>query len=118
MNYNYYFPMKEKDIIYFDNAATTYKPITVINKEIEYLTTYTSNAHRGDYNISFKVDDEIDYTRELVRKFINAKDKSEIIFTQNTTDSMNLVINGFFEYLLNEGDEVILTKSEQMVLYL
>ncbi|MCI8330832.1 MAG: cysteine desulfurase [Bacilli bacterium] len=106
------FVMKKKNLIYFDNAATTFKPVKVINKELEYLTEYTANSHRGDYNISFKVDDEIDNTRDLVAKFINAKHKDEIIFTANTTDSLNMVINGFFGYYLNEGDEVILTKSE------
>ena len=106
------FVMKKKNLIYFDNAATTFKPVKVINKELEYLTEYTANSHRGDYNISFKVDDEIDNTRDLVAKFINAKHKDEIIFTANTTDSLNMIINGFFGYYLNEGDEVILTKSE------
>ena len=112
MNIEKDFVMKKKNIIYFDNAATTFKPIKVINKELEYLTEYTANSHRGDYNISFKVDDEIDNTRDLVAKFINAAHKDEIIFTSNTTESLNMIINGFFGYYLNEGDEVIITKSE------
>lgn len=112
MNMEKDFVMKKKNIVYFDNAATTFKPVSVINKELEYLTEYTSNSHRGDYNISFKVDDEIDNTRDLVAKFINASHKDEIIFTSNTTDSLNMIINGFFGYYLNEGDEVIITKSE------
>ena len=112
MNYDKYFPMKNDNLIYFDNAATTLKPISVINKEIEYMSLYSANSHRGDYNISFKVDDEIDNTRELTRKFINARHKDEIIFTKNTTDSLNLVINGFFKNILKENDEVILNKAE------
>lgn len=112
MNIEKDFVMKNEDIIYFDNAATTFKPISVINKEMEYLTKYTANSHRGDYNISFKVDDEIDESRYLVSKYINSKSKDEIIFTSNTTDSMNLIINGFFGEYLREDDEVILTKSE------
>lgn len=112
MNIEKDFVMKNEDIIYFDNAATTFKPISVINKEMEYLTKYTANSHRGDYDISFKVDDEIDESRYLVSKYINSKSKDEIIFTSNTTDSMNLVINGFFGEYLREDDEVILTKSE------
>ena len=84
MNYDKYFPNEKMIIlIYFDNAATTLKPISVINKEIEYMSLYSANSHRGDYNISFKVDDEIDNTRELTRKFINARHKDEIIFTKN-----------------------------------
>ena len=112
MNIEKDFVMKNKDLIYFDNAATTFKPIKVINKEMEYITQYSANSHRGDYNISFKVDDEIDNTRNLVKEFINAKRKEEIIFTSNTTDSLNIIINGFFGTYLESGDEVILTRSE------
>ena len=73
-----------KQLVYFDNAATTFKPDCVVNKICEYYYKYCSNSHRGDYDISFKVDDEIDYTRDLVKMFINAKRKEEIIFTKNT----------------------------------
>ncbi len=112
MNFDKFFPMKKEELIYFDNAATTFKPIQVINKEIEYMSMYTANSHRGDYNISFKVDDEIDNTRELVKSFINARHKEEIIFTSNTTDSLNLVVNGYFKNYLSSSDEVILNKAE------
>lgn len=112
MNFDKFFPMKKEELIYFDNAATTFKPIQVINKEIEYMSMYTANSHRGDYNISFKVDDEIDNTRELVKSFINARHKEEIIFTGNTTDSLNLVVNGYFKNYLSSSDEVILNKAE------
>lgn len=106
------FPMLEKNIIYFDNAATTFKPKRVINKILEYYNEYNANTSRGDYDISFRVDDEIDYTRDLVKMFINAKRKEEIIFTKNTTDSLNLVVFGFFLNYLNDGDEIILSSSE------
>ena len=112
MNVDKFFPMKKEELIYFDNAATTFKPIQVINKEIEYMSMYTANSHRGDYNISFKVDDEIDNTTELVKSFINARHKEEIIFTSNTTDSLNLVVNGYFKNYLCSNDEVILNKAE------
>ena len=112
VNVDKFFPMKKEELIYFDNAATTFKPIQVINKEIEYMSMYTANSHRGDYNISFKVDDEIDNTRELVKSFINARHKEEIIFTSNTTDSLNLVVNGYFKNYLASNDEVILNKAE------
>jgi len=112
VNVDKFFPMKKEELIYFDNAATTFKPIQVINKEIEYMSMYTANSHRGDYNISFKVDDEIDNTRELVKSFINARHKEEIIFTSNTTDSLNLVVNGYFKNYLSSNDEVILNKAE------
>ena len=106
------FPMKEKNIIYFDSAATTFKPYRVIDKMNEYYYNYNANSHRGDYDISFKVDDEIDYTRDLVKMFINAKRKDEIIFTKNTTESLNIIAFGFFMNYLNENDEVILSSSE------
>ena len=106
------FPMKEKNIIYFDNAATTFKPYRVINKMDEYYTSYNANSHRGDYDISFKVDDEVDYTRDLVKMFINARRKEEIIFTKNTTDSLNMIVFGFFLNYLKSGDEVIVPSSE------
>ena len=112
MNYNEDFPMLKKGIVYFDNAATTYKPKNVINSLIDYNVNFTANSHRGDYNTSFKVDDEIDKTREKVRKFINADLKEEIIFTMNTTDSLNMVVNGFFEQILEKDDEIILSKAE------
>ena len=106
------FPMLEKSLVYFDNAATTFKPKSVIDKVLEYYNDYTANSHRGDYDNSFKVDDEIDYTRDLVKMFINAKRKEEIIFTKNTTDSLNLVVFGFFLNYLSDGDEIILSSSE------
>lgn len=106
------FPMKDKNIVYFDNAATTFKPYRVIDKINDYYLDYNANSHRGDYDISFKVDDEIDYTRDLVKMFINAKRKDEIIFTKNTTESLNLVAFGFFLNYLSDGDEVILSSSE------
>ena len=123
MNNKNDFPMKEKNIIYFDNAATTLKPKCVVdNMEQtrlivksainEYYTEYSANSHRGDYDISFKVDDEIDYTRENVKMFINAKRKEEIIFTKNTTDSLNTIVFGFFLNYLKDGDEIILSSSE------
>ena len=106
------FPMLNENIVYFDNAATTFKPRRVIDKMNEYYLLYNANSHRGDYDISFKVDDEIDYTRDLVKNFINAKRKDEIVFTKNTTESINTVVFGYFLNYLNEGDEVILSSSE------
>lgn len=112
MNLDNDFPMLKKNIIYFDNAATTYKPYSVINATDDYYMNYSSNSHRGDYNISFKVDDEIDKTRSAIKEFINARRKEEIIFTSGTTESLNMIIFGFFENILNKGDEVLLTKAE------
>ena len=106
------FEMLNKDIIYFDNSATTLKP-TILSKTIsKYYNTYSANAHRGDYDISLKVDQMYEETRKLVKEFINAKSTKEIIFTSGTTDSLNKIIFGYFKDKLNENDEIILTKSE------
>ena len=100
------------NLIYFDNSATTMKPREVVNSIVEYYTKYTANAHRGDYDNSLKVDEMYEGTREKVRKFINASDASEIVFTSGSTDSFNLIIFGYLSNYLKENDEVILDKSE------
>lgn len=106
------FPMLHKDIIYLDNGATTLKPKCVIDKMVEYYEEYGANAHRGDYDISYKVDQEYENARSLVKKYINAESLEEIIFTAGATESLNLIARGFFANLLEDGDEVLITKSE------
>ena len=106
------FEIFENNLIYFDNAATTMKPKSVVKAICDYYTKYTANAHRGDYDNSLKVDEEYEGTREKVRKFINAKSVNEIVFTSGSTDSFNMVISGFMSNYLKENDEVILDKSE------
>ncbi len=106
------FPMLKHNIIYFDNGATTFKPYCVIDKMCDYYTNYSCNAHRGDYKYSIKVDEEYENTRNLVKKFINAKSNKEIIFTSGATDSLNKIIFGYFKNYLTSGDEVLLTKAE------
>lgn len=102
----------KEDIIYLDNGATSLKPKCVIDKMVDYYTFYPANAHRGDYDLSYKVDQEYENTRELVKDFIHAKSLEEIIFTSGTTESLNMIVNGFFEPLLEAGDEVLITTSE------
>ncbi len=106
------FPMLDKDIIYFDNGATTLKPYSVIDKMMEYYKEYSANAHRGDCDISYKVDLEYENARDEVQKFINAKYKEEIIFTSGATESLNMIANGFFKNIVEEGDEILITTSE------
>lgn len=106
------FPMLNNDIIYFDNGATSLKPNVVINKIKDYYENYSANAHRGDYDISLRVNEEYENTRDLVCNFIDATRKEEIVFTLNTTDSMNIITNGFFKNFLEAGDEVLITKAE------
>ena len=106
------FPILSNNLIYFDNGATTLKPISVIESNIEYYTKYSANAHRGDYDISQKVDSLYEETRDLVRDFINANDRREIIFTSGATESLNMIVFGFMKNYLHKGDEVLITKSE------
>ena len=106
------FPMLKEDLIYLDNGATTLKPQCVIDKITEYYTKYSANAHRGDYDISFKVDQEYEASREIVRKFINAHFKEEVVFTSGTTESLNMIAAGFFGKFIEENDEILITQSE------
>ena len=106
------FPFFKEDIIYLDNGATSLKPKCVIDKMVDYYTFYPANAHRGDYDLSYKVDQEYESTRELIKDFIHAKALEEIIFTSGTTEALNMIVDGFFAPLLEENDEVLITNSE------
>ena len=105
------FPMLKQDIIYFDNGATTFKPKCVIDAMSEYYSNYCANAHRGDYEISYKVDLAYESARKKVADFINAS-RDEIVFTSGATESLNMIANGFFAPILEPGDEVLITLSE------
>lgn len=106
------FPMLKTGVIYFDNGATTLKPKIMVDAVVDYYNNYSANAHRGSYDISLKVNDKYENTRELVKKFINASSKKEIIFTSGTTDSINKIVFGYFKNILKPGDEILLNKSE------
>ena len=105
-------PMINNNLIYFDNGATTLKPKCVIDSVVKYYSEYCANAHRGDYQNSLKVDNAYDGVRNKIKKFIKAKDKSEIVFTSGTTDSLNKVVFGYFKYNLKKDDEVLITEGE------
>ena len=106
------FKMIKDNLIYFDNGATTLKPEVVKNAIIDYYDNYTANAHRGDYKNSLKVDMIYDDTKEKIKEFINAKEKSEIVFTSGTTNSLNMIVFGYFKDVLKKDDEVLITESE------
>lgn len=106
------FPMLDKGIIYFDNGATTLKPKSVIDSISDYYSNYSSNAHRGDYTISIKASKEFEDVREKTRKFINAKDVREIVFTSGATESLNTIAKGYIKNILKSNDEILITKSE------
>lgn len=111
------FPVLEQEVngkklIYFDNAATTQKPNSVINAISDYYRHYNANIHRGLHSLAEKATAAYENTRLTVQKFINAKEVEEVIFTSGTTESINLVANAFGRKFLNEGDEVIISELE------
>lgn len=118
MDFKKDFPMLSSKISYFDNAATTFKPRSVINSVSDYYENYCANAHRGDYDISRIVDDKLLEVRKKTAKFINAEKTEEIVFTSGATEGLNLVIKGFFKDYLKSGDEVLITKAEHASLVL
>lgn len=107
------FPVLEnKDIIYFDNAATTLKPKRVVRAMDDYYQYYTANIHRGLYDNAILVDYLYDSTRFVVRDFVHCSSAKEVVFTSGTTHSINLVVFGYMRYYLEAGDEVLLSKAE------
>ena len=106
------FPMLKQNIVYLDNGATTFKPYVLCQTLNDYYMNYTANAHRGDYDISLKVDVKYESTREKVRKFINAKKSEQIIFTSGATDALNKLVFGYFRHSLKKGDEIIINRAE------
>ncbi|HPE14591.1 MAG TPA: aminotransferase class V-fold PLP-dependent enzyme [Bacilli bacterium] len=106
------FPMLKKNLIYFDNGATTLKPKVVVDAIKDYYESYTANVHRGDYDNSIRVDEVYESVRDKVKLLINANSSDEIIFTKGSTDSLNMIVFGFMRYELHKDDEVILTKTE------
>ena len=105
------FPIINDNLIYLDNAATTLKPNKVIDAINDYYKNYSVNIHRGEYYLSYKADQAYANARLTVAKFINADEKS-IVFTKGTTDSLNMIVDGYFKDHLNKDDEVLITKSE------
>ena len=100
-----------KDLIYFDNAASSQKPQVVLDAISNYYDYDNANVHRGVHYLSQKATDKFENTRKSVQAFINAKNSCEIIFTKGTTDSINLVANGY-RSILNKGDEIIISEME------
>lgn len=100
------------DLVYFDNAATTQKPERVIKKIEHYYTDINSNVHRGVHTLSQIATDEFEKSRDIVKSFLNANKREEIIFTKGTTDSINLVAASVGKHMISEGDEILITEME------
>ena len=101
-----------KPLVYLDNGATTQKPLCVLDAMREEYLNVNANVHRGVHWMSQQATDLHEAARETVRKFINARSTTEIVFTRGTTESLNLVASSFVEGCMKEGDEVIVSTME------
>ena len=101
-----------KPLVYLDNAATTQKPLCVLDAMREEYLNVNANVHRGVHYLSQQATDLHEAAREKVRKFINARKTEEIVFTRGTTEAINLVASSFCESQMKEGDEVLVTDIE------
>ena len=101
-----------KPLIYLDNAATTQKPLPVIEKINYMYRSCNANVHRGVHYLSNKATDEMEAARRKVQQFVNAGSETEIVFTRGTTEAVNLVAACFSEAFLGEGDEIIVSEME------
>ncbi len=101
-----------KPLVYFDNAATTQKPLCVLNKITEVYTTQNANIHRGVHYLSQKATMAHENARQTVADFIGARSSKEIVFTRGTTESINLVATSFTERFCTAGDEIVFTQME------
>ncbi|NMD69000.1 cysteine desulfurase [Bacillus sp. DNRA2] len=111
------FPILHQDVngsplVYLDSAATSQKPVQVIEEINRYYREYNSNVHRGVHTLGTRATDGYEGAREKVRKFINAKSMQEIVFTRGTTTSLNTVARSYGGANLKEGDEICITLME------
>lgn len=103
--------MGGKPLIFLDNASTTFKPFSVIKAIEHYYSDVTSNSHRGDYDLCYNMDVEVEKARETVAKFINSETK-EVVFTSGTSMSLNLIAYGYGAKFLTADDEILITEAE------
>ncbi|MFA8437391.1 cysteine desulfurase [Pueribacillus sp. YX66] len=99
-------------LVYLDSAASSQKPIQVIEAVNDYYRTYNSNVHRGVHTLGTKATDAYEGAREKVRKFIHATSTEEIVFTRGTTTAINLVASSYGRANVSDGDEIVLTPME------
>lgn len=103
--------MQNADLVFLDNASTTFKPYSVLKAIETYYEYETSNSHRGDYDLCYNADVKIKQTREKVAKLINSK-ANECVFTSGTTSSLNLIAYGWAVKHLNKDDEILISIEE------
>ena len=108
LNQNVY----NKPLVYFDNAATTQKPLSVIEALSDYYRNINSNIHRGVHFLSQKATEEFEVARKAVQQFIHAAHDYEVIFTRGATESINLVAASFGRTYIQPGDEILISEME------
>ncbi len=101
-----------KPLVYFDNAATTQKPLCVIERERDYYLHENCNIHRGVHYLSQMATEAYENARKTVAQFINARQPQEIVFTRGTTESLNLLATSLGQLLVNDGDKVVVSAME------
>jgi cysteine desulfurase / selenocysteine lyase len=111
------FPILSRDahgkrLVYLDNAATTQKPRQMIDRIVRYYSEENSNVHRGVHFLSERATVAFEGARSTVRRFLNARDEKEIVFTRGTTEAINLVVQSWGRTHIREGDEVLITAIE------
>lgn len=104
--------LEERNIAYLDNGATTQKPYKVIEAIQEFYKKYNANPHRGAYTLSTEATEIYENTRTKIARFINAKHREEIIFTKNTTESLNLIAYSYGMETLKKDDEIVISIME------
>ncbi len=104
--------VKGKPLVYFDNAATTQKPQSVMDVLVDYYSGYNANIHRGIHTLAEEATAAFELSRDAVQKFINAASREEIIFTKGTTESINLVAYSWGRQNIKAGDEIIISTME------
>ena len=113
MDFKKDFPIFEnRDISYLDSGATSQKPQYVINAVEEFYKKFNANPHRGAYSLSLEATEQYENTREKIAKFINARNKEEIIFSKNASESLNLIAYSYGLSNLKQNDEVVLSIME------
>ena len=103
--------MQGKPLVFLDNASTTFKPQCVIDAIVKYYSEETANSHRGDYDLCYNMDVEIENTRKVIARFVNC-DFKEVVFTSGDTMSLNLIAYSLGRKILKKGDEVVLSYAE------
>jgi len=104
--------VKGKQLVYFDNAATTQKPQVVIDALVNYYSSYNANIHRGIHSLAEEATAAFEDTRTAIKEFINAETREQVIFTSGTTEGINLVAQTWGRQNIKEGDEIIISNME------